>query len=283
MRRTDSSIVTSPATLAGATVLVTRPAATAATLKRRIAALGGIALGLPGVGLRAAEDSGSARAALNDARKAELAVFISPAAVRYAFALLPTLRFARAVRVCAVGAGTARALQRRGVRRVLWPMQRQDSEGLLALAEFARLRGRRIALIGAPGGRDLLACGAARTRRARAKYPCIQTRSAASDPSAFRRAGTGRTAAADPVVPRPGAGQYARATAGAVVGPIGRWRRHRQQLAARASGAARGLCAHPYRRVGDGGRYACRRGPFAGPASPVRMRRRREFASMYAT
>src|SRR5579863_5809363 len=156
MRRADSGIATSPATLAGATVIVTRPSASAAALKRRIAALGGIALGLPGVGLRAAEDSGSARAALNDARKAELAVFISPAAVRYAFALLPTLRFARGVRVCAVGAGTARALQRRGVRRVLWPAQRQDSEGLLALAEFARLRGRRIALIGAPGGRDLL-------------------------------------------------------------------------------------------------------------------------------
>lgn len=151
-----SGIATSPATLAGATVIVTRPSATAATLKRRIAALGGTALGLPGVGLCAAEDSGNARAALNDASKAELAVFISPAAVRYAFALLPSLRFARTARVCAVGAGTARALQRRGVRRVLWPAQRQDSEGLLALAEFARLRGRRVALIGAPGGRDLL-------------------------------------------------------------------------------------------------------------------------------
>lgn len=142
--------------LAGATVVVTRPSASAATLKRRIASLGGIALALPGVGVRAAADPATARAALHGAREADLAIFVSPIAVRHAFALLPTLRFARTTRVCAVGRATARALARRGVRGVIWPTQRQDSEGLLALPELARVSRCRAVLVGAPGGRDLL-------------------------------------------------------------------------------------------------------------------------------
>jgi uroporphyrinogen-III synthase len=143
-------------TLAGATVIVTRPSSSAAALKRRIATLGGVALRLPGIGLRAPRDPVSACAVLRAARRTDIAVFISPAAVRYAFALLPELRFARATQVCTTGAGTARALARRGLCDVIWPRLRQDTEGLLALPEFARLRGRRVALIGAPGGRDLL-------------------------------------------------------------------------------------------------------------------------------
>lgn len=143
--------------LAGATIVVTRPAASAQTLKRRIRALGGVALGMPGVTLRAAPDDAAARAGLAAARQADVAVFISPAAVRFAFALRPRLRFARDTLVCAIGAATAAALRRRGVRRVLRPARRQDSEGLLELPELARLRGKRVVLIGAPGGRELLA------------------------------------------------------------------------------------------------------------------------------
>ena len=142
--------------LAGATVIVTRPAASASAVKRRIAALGGTALLLPGVGIRASEDPVAARTALREARRADVAIFVSPNAVRHAFALLPALRFARTTQVCAVGRATARALTQRGVREVMWPQDRQDSEGLLALPRLMRLRRRRVALIGAVGGRELL-------------------------------------------------------------------------------------------------------------------------------
>lgn len=145
-----------PGPLIGASVVVTRPASSAATLKRRVRGLGGVALGLPGIGVRATNDPDAARSALRAARTADLVVFTSPNAVRYAYALAPNLRFARATQICAIGAGSARALARRGVREALHPTQRQDSEGLLELTAFARLRGKRIALIGAPGGRDLL-------------------------------------------------------------------------------------------------------------------------------
>ncbi|MBS0584586.1 MAG: uroporphyrinogen-III synthase [Proteobacteria bacterium] len=145
-----------PLPLTGATVVVTRPSSSAAALKRRVVALGGAALALPGVGVRCSDDAVAARAALREARCADVAIFVSPNAVRHAFALLPALRFARATRVCAVGRATARALTRRGVRDVLRPDAREDSEGLLALPQLARLGRRRVALIGAAGGRDLL-------------------------------------------------------------------------------------------------------------------------------
>jgi uroporphyrinogen-III synthase len=152
--------------LAGASVIVTRPAMTAAALKRRIRALGGRVIALPGVALRASADAVTAKSGLAAARAADVVIFVSPAAVKFAFARYPTLRFARATAVCAVGATTARALARRGVRAPLWPRARQDSEGLLALPQLQKLRGKKVALVGAPGGRELLA-QTLRARRAR--------------------------------------------------------------------------------------------------------------------
>lgn len=152
--------------LAGASVIVTRPAASAGALRRRIHVLGGKPVGLPGSVLRAAPDRAAIRSALMAARDADVAIFVSPAAVKFAFAALPKMHFSRKTRVCAVGAATARALRRRGIRDVAWPRERQDSEGLLALPELGSLRSRRVVVIGAPGGRELLA-QTLRVRRAR--------------------------------------------------------------------------------------------------------------------
>ncbi len=145
-----------PLPLAGETVVVTKPAASSAPLKRRIVALGGRALSLPGSSVRGVADVAKARASLRAARTVDFVIFVSPSAVRHAFAIAPNLRFARTARVCAIGAATARALRRRGQREVLWPRARQDSEGLLALSAFAALRGRRVVIVDAPHGRDLL-------------------------------------------------------------------------------------------------------------------------------
>lgn len=151
--------------LAGASVVVTRPAAAAAALKRRIRAFGGVAIGLPGLALRRTDDADIARAALQQARTADVVIFVSPSAVKFAFALRQ-LRFARGTLVCAIGPATAQALRRRGLRDVVFPRERQDSEGLLALPQLRPLRGKRVVLIGAPGGRELLA-QTLRARRAR--------------------------------------------------------------------------------------------------------------------
>jgi uroporphyrinogen-III synthase len=114
--------------------------------------------------LRGIDDPAAARAAKAALRDSDIAIFISPAAVKYAFAT--KLRLPRGVRVCAIGATTAAALGRHGVRGVVFPRTRQDSEGLLAEPDLNKLRGKRVALVGAPGGRELL-MQTLRERRAR--------------------------------------------------------------------------------------------------------------------
>ena len=162
--RTDSS------PLAGASVVVTRPAGTGQALKRRIRALGGTALSLPGIALRAdLDNAAAAKAALGAARTTDMAIFVSPAAVRFAFALRPGLRFARDTEVCAIGSATAKALARHNIRNVLWPREQQTSEGVLALPQLQKLHRLNIVLIDAAGGRELLA-QTLRTRRARVSH-----------------------------------------------------------------------------------------------------------------
>jgi uroporphyrinogen-III synthase len=137
--------------LQGRIVVITRPAGTAAALVRRVRALGGVPLLLPGLALRGAIDKAAACAGLRVALLDELLVFTSPAAVRHAAALVP---LQTAATVLAVGQGTARALRRYGIDAIT--PSRQDSEGLLEHPALQDLRGRRIALIGAPGGRGVL-------------------------------------------------------------------------------------------------------------------------------
>jgi uroporphyrinogen-III synthase len=140
------------APLEGATVVVTRPAGTSAALLRQLRGLGAHALSIPGLSLRpCAHDARAVREA-----GFEDWIFTSPAAVRFGAALLPARRLRSRMRAYAIGEGTARALARHGIAATT-PRGRSDSEGLLALSELARVRGRRIALVGAPGGRDLIA------------------------------------------------------------------------------------------------------------------------------
>lgn len=142
--------------LAGATVIVTRPAGTSASLRASARMRGAQALALPGLSLRGSTQPDVGDALVEAARAAQAWIFTSPNAVRFAFAVAPGLRLPVSARVLGVGRGTQRALARRGVAAVV-PVERSDSEGLLALPELAEVRGWRVALVGAPGGRDLIA------------------------------------------------------------------------------------------------------------------------------
>ena len=148
---TRSPTLAEPA-LDGRTVVITRPAGTGSPLARRVRRMGGVPLLLPGLSLHAVDQpqvvAMELRAALGD----ELLIFTSPAAVRFAARLAPLSTRAT---VLAVGQGTARALARHGVD-ALAPLARQDSEGLLEQAALADVKGCRVALIGAPGGRGVL-------------------------------------------------------------------------------------------------------------------------------
>ena len=137
-----------PRPLAGASVVVTRPVGDAGAFVRRARALGAHALRLPGTALRALAAPPSPRPAC------DLWIFTSPAAVRHAFTGAG-LRIDGAP-AFAVGTGTRRALARHGIEATA-PSERADSEGLLALPQLAEVAGRRIAVVGAPGGRGLIA------------------------------------------------------------------------------------------------------------------------------
>jgi uroporphyrinogen-III synthase len=83
-------------------------------------------------------------------------IVTSPAAARIANA-----QFALSSRAgqqwFAIGAGTAAALRACGITQVLLPDSGADSESLLALEQLQQVRGERIGLLTAPGGRGLIA------------------------------------------------------------------------------------------------------------------------------
>lgn len=102
-----------------------------------------------------ARDDPPTRAQLRAALAADCVLFTSPAAVHAACAL-QRLRPWRGQLWAAVGAGTAAALRRAGMARVVTPA-RMDSEGLLALPQLQQVRGRSVGLVTAPGGRERIA------------------------------------------------------------------------------------------------------------------------------
>ncbi len=180
--------------LEGATVLVTRPAGTAGAFLRSARALGACAIAVPGMSLRAV-DPGPGRPSRMSAATFDAWIFTSPAAVRFGAGILPPRRTRRNLQAFAVGDGTARALARHGIIATI-PDERSDSEGLLSLAGLKRVRGRRIALVGAPGGRDLIG-PTLRRRGARVDALHVYRR---APPRLTRRHFDAIEAAADPLI-----------------------------------------------------------------------------------
>jgi len=140
-------------TLAGKRVVVTRPRELAQGLAARIRQAGGEPLLLPTIEIRDAEDPAPARALLARLHEFDLAVFISPSAVRKALELAEGRDWPR---VAAVGEGTRRELEQCGFRDVIAPAGRADSEALLALPELAQVAGSKVLILRGAGGRELL-------------------------------------------------------------------------------------------------------------------------------
>lgn len=146
--------------LDGAAILVTRPEGQADGLCRLIEQAGGEAVRFPALAIRPPRDTEAVDHALMDLRDYDLAIFISPNAVRFALLLAQAHGGLPAGPVlAAVGRGTAAALRAQGYRDVLCPAARFDSEGLLALPELQEVRGRRVMIFRGEGGRERLAQG----------------------------------------------------------------------------------------------------------------------------
>ena len=148
----------SHATLAGIGVLIVRPREQAARLAQRISALGGQAWWLPGVDILPPHDPAAMDAALAGLADCRWAIFVSPTAVERAWPMIESRSgLPENLRVAAVGKGSARELVARGVRDILAPEGKADSESLLALPELQEVAGQGVTIFRGEGGRELLA------------------------------------------------------------------------------------------------------------------------------
>lgn len=137
--------------LSGWYVISTRPLNQHESARRAAARFGAQLFALSTLALKPLAAGATLRAALQCSR----VIVSSPAAVRMAQAQVP-LSTRRGQTWFALGAGSAAALRQSGVTRVQVPLQGSDSEALLALPDLRELRGERVGLITAPGGRGLI-------------------------------------------------------------------------------------------------------------------------------
>jgi uroporphyrinogen-III synthase len=150
--------------LAGLNIVVTRPRPQAAGLAGRIEAAGGKPLLFPLLEIEPVSDVQALREQLSHLEETDLAIFISPNAVRYGVAAIQSLcarggvekALPATVQIAAVGQGSAKALHELGIENVLAPTERFDSEGLLALGEMNEVAGKRVMILRGDGGRELL-------------------------------------------------------------------------------------------------------------------------------
>lgn len=153
-----STAGTDPAAgLAGCYVLVTRPAQQAHELCALIEGAGGRAQLLPVIEIAPPRDPQVLADLLAQLDRFDIAIFISSNAVHRACAALAGCVWPAALRLAAVGRGSAAALAEHGLRAHLLPPHDFSSEGLLALDELQRVAGLRVIIFRGGGGRELLA------------------------------------------------------------------------------------------------------------------------------
>lgn len=144
--------------LAGIGVVVTRPAHQAEPLCRALEARGASVIRLPLLAIAPPPDPVARDQAIDRLASMDWAVFVSPNAVDALLDRLDELGRAwpAGVRTAAVGAGTAAALEARGVPVASVPPGGFDSEALLAQPDFQHMNGRHAMLVRGEGGRELL-------------------------------------------------------------------------------------------------------------------------------
>jgi len=139
--------------LAGWSVICLRPSMQQAAVRRAVTARGARHLALPGLRLAALP----ATTQLGQALACAAVVFTSPAAVHFA-ARQQALVLRPEALAFAVGAGTAAALARHGIRAISPRADAMHSDGVLALPHWQHLDGV-VGLVTAPGGRGVIAAG----------------------------------------------------------------------------------------------------------------------------
>lgn len=143
-------------TLAGRHIVVTRPAGQSAHLAAALVELGAQPVLFPVLAIEDVPDPTPILDAAIRLDGYDWAVFVSPNAVEKALAVVLAKRtWPTGVRVATVGHSSEQALAQHGLRDVVAPQERFDSEAMLALPEFADVAGKRVIIFRGDGGRDL--------------------------------------------------------------------------------------------------------------------------------
>ncbi|TXT23242.1 MAG: uroporphyrinogen-III synthase [Gallionellaceae bacterium] len=165
--------------LAGLNIVVTRPREQAVQLSRHIGQAGGNVILFPLLEISPIDDPKPLCELVARLHEFDLAIFISPNAVRFGMEAIraalspsPSPASGRGVRdsagegkvpllppalkIAAVGQGSAKALRDLGASNILAPQERFDSEALLALPELQNVNGWRVVVFRGDGGRELL-------------------------------------------------------------------------------------------------------------------------------
>ena len=143
--------------LLGKGILVTRPAQLAEPFSEKIRLANGHPVAFPVLEILDTDDPDPLNRIIDALDGFDMAIFISPTAVNKALNLIRSRReLPDSLIIAAIGQGSRRELARFGIRNVLAPSQRFDSEHLLAMPEMQEISGRQIVIFRGDGGRELL-------------------------------------------------------------------------------------------------------------------------------
>ncbi len=156
--------------LAGVGVLVTRPRHQAQELAAAIGALGGSAIRFPCIEI-VPRETADILADVSRLDDPDIAVFVSPNAVKYG------LSYAATARIAVVGPATAAAIEAAGRSVDIHPAKGFDSERLLAEPELQPVQGSTVRIIRGNEGRELIA-DTLRSRGAKVEYLSVYARRA---------------------------------------------------------------------------------------------------------
>jgi uroporphyrinogen-III synthase len=139
--------------------------------------MGGVPLVFPLLDISPVSNTHALNEQISRLDRFNLAIFISPNAVRYGVAAIRAVREVPVqLRIATVGSGSAAALSALGIKEVIVPKDRFDSEGLLAVPELRDVAGWKVLIFRGDVGRELLG-DTLRARGATVEYATCYRRS----------------------------------------------------------------------------------------------------------
>ena len=143
--------------LIGIGIAITRPIDQAKKLSALITEAGGTPILYPLIEITPLIDYNQFEAVVQHINDYDWAIFISSNAVQNGMPRLIKHGIPQTLKFAAIGPVTATELQSFGVKEVLVPKDRFDSESLLTMPEMTNVAGKKILIVRGVGGRDVLA------------------------------------------------------------------------------------------------------------------------------